>query len=409
MKEDWTKQIKQKLEGHQMTPPAGLWEGISNEMNLEPKPAPKSAIIRRWYWAAAAAVLAIVGFFAFYQFDDSEPQLVANNEQTAVEKTANQPSAIEEKPIIEKPVITVSQKSTHLALTTRTHQAEPIETETNETEPMQEIAEENNLQETTEYQQQETPEATEAPVLATTEKKRTYLPDVVEPDVTSSKSEATSKWSLGLNGSNGLLMASNNYANDMNAITISRFYNDANYNGLSNSSFTSDLSDYSNSNIQNSVISKHHLPIRFGLSLQYQLNPSLALNSGISYSYLVSDFNMAYNQSNSYTQKLRYLGVPLGVSWKLWQTGGFSLYLTGGALIEKCISAYMSDDKMDSQPWQLSINASAGAEYHITRQFGLYLEPSLGYYFDDNSSIEHYYKEHPLAPSIQFGLRLYLK
>lgn len=25
------------------------------------------------------------------------------------------------------------------------------------------------------------------------------------------------------------------------------------------------------------------------------------------------------------------------------------------------------------------------------------------------TKLEHYYKEHPLAPSLQFGLRLYLK
>ena len=47
MKEDWTKQMKQKLEGHQMTPPEGLWEGISNQMGLEPGPAHKSAIMGR--------------------------------------------------------------------------------------------------------------------------------------------------------------------------------------------------------------------------------------------------------------------------------------------------------------------------------------------------------------------------
>lgn len=403
MKEDWTKQIKQKLEGHEMTPPAGLWEGISREMNLEPKSAPKSATIRRWYWAVAAAIVAIVGFFSFYQFDHNESQVVAEHEQ----------------PAAEKPVISASQEPAHLALATTPHQTKSYKAKT-----MQKMAEENNLSENIEEKLQDAPEVTEitevtetpqapepseAPVIASTEKKKTYLPDVIEPDVTTSKSEATSKWTVGLNGSNGLLMASNNYANDMNAVSISRFYNDAKDNGNPTSSFVTNISDYSQNNIENSVISKHHLPIRLGLSLQYQLNPNLALMSGISYSYLESDFSMTYNQSNSYTQKLRYLGVPLGVSWKLWQTGGFSLYLSGGTLLEKCISAYMSDDKMESRPWQLSVNASAGAEYNITRQLGLYLEPSLGYYFDDQSSIEHYYKEHPLAPSIQFGLRLHLK
>jgi hypothetical protein len=78
-------------------------------------------------------------------------------------------------------------------------------------------------------------------------------------------------------------------------------------------------------------------------------------------------------------------------------------------LIEKCIKAEATNGDVDEQPWQFSLNAAAGAEYNITRQFGLYLEPALGYYFNDGTSLQHYYKEHPLAPSIQFGLRLHLK
>jgi hypothetical protein len=44
-------------------------------------------------------------------------------------------------------------------------------------------------------------------------------------------------------------------------------------------------------------------------------------------------------------------------------------------------------------------------EYSFTPQLGVYLEPSLGYYFDDGTQLEHYYREHPLAPSISLGLR----
>ena len=78
MKEDWTKQMKQKLEGHQMTPPAGLWESISNEMQLQTESAPVSApaktvSMRRWYWVAAAAILAIVGCFTFISLIPKSP------------------------------------------------------------------------------------------------------------------------------------------------------------------------------------------------------------------------------------------------------------------------------------------------------------------------------------------------
>ena len=78
-------------------------------------------------------------------------------------------------------------------------------------------------------------------------------------------------------------------------------------------------------------------------------------------------------------------------------------------MLEKCIKADISEGDIDTHPWQFSINAAAGAEYNFTRQFDVYLEPSLGYYFNDGTKLEHYYKEQPLAPSLQFGLRLHLK
>ena len=73
MKENWTTNMKQKLEGHKMAPPAGLWEGISCEMGLQQKSASKTIAIKRWHWVAAAMALAFVGYFLVYQFKQNEP------------------------------------------------------------------------------------------------------------------------------------------------------------------------------------------------------------------------------------------------------------------------------------------------------------------------------------------------
>ena len=78
MKEDWTEQLRRKLEGHRKTPPAGLWGGISNEMGFEAEPISRKSVSRRWYWAAAAGVLALVGFFVFPNGNDSEQPLQAD-------------------------------------------------------------------------------------------------------------------------------------------------------------------------------------------------------------------------------------------------------------------------------------------------------------------------------------------
>ena len=54
MKEDWAEKLEQKLEGHRVTPPPGLWEGISKQMGLEAEPVGKANAAKRWYWAAVA-------------------------------------------------------------------------------------------------------------------------------------------------------------------------------------------------------------------------------------------------------------------------------------------------------------------------------------------------------------------
>ena len=397
MKENWTNEMKRKLDGHKMTPPAGLWEGISNEMGLEPASAPKSAIIRKLYWAAAVVILALVGFFAFHIFDDVEPQTIAKNDDAIivpdpVEKKSEESSGPDEPTIPEGPTISTkpstSAKPSLLALAT------PVETqqETN-VETQQTTIEEPNGQESVEDETE------------TLQQKQTHLPNVIEPAATSpSSSESSSKWTIGLFGSNGLLLAANDYVSS--TMTNPVYYDNNNLENkyLGMSEYSGNYPTYTLTD----VVSKHHIPVQFGFSLQYQFNNRLALHTGINYTYLKSEFSLPLYNNLGYNQKLSYLGVPIGLSWKIWSTDHVNIYLTGGTMVEKCVDANISDGKIKTRPWQWSVNAAAGAEYCITRQFGFYLEPSLGYYFDDGTSIEHYYKEHPVTPSIEFGLRLHL-
>lgn len=211
--------------------------------------------------------------------------------------------------------------------------------------------------------------------------------EVLEPSFEMARQHPlkTNKWSMGLNASGGLL-AANNSTNEVASYYVMRA------NAMSYAPMTSfALVEYETRH------SKHHLPVRMGMSLHYQLNDRLALLSGVNYSWLYSEFTVGSTETD---QHLHYLGVPIGVAWRLWSNDRLQFYLTGSAMVEKCLN---------EKPWQWSVDAGAGAEYAITQQAGLYFEPSLGYFFDDGTSFEHYYKDHPLAPSIMFGLRMHLK
>lgn len=162
----------------------------------------------------------------------------------------------------------------------------------------------------------------------------------------------------------------------------------------------------------------HRPPIRFGLSVQLQLNNHIALRSGINYTYLYTDWARSTYFNNCLEQELHYIGVPFGIALKLLSSKHLHLYLSGGVMLEKCIRFDYKwlesiPDKTEFirtvKPWQFSVQAAAGIEYLFISQVGIYLEPSLGYYFHDGSHLQHYYKKRPFAPSFDFGFRLHLK
>lgn len=401
MKEDWTDILRRKLEGHEVPPPEGLWEDICKEMGLDPEPVRKPTASRRWWWAAAAAVLAIVGFFAVHKSSDSEPSQQANvdSHQPAIYQPAiHQPA--EENPVVEEP----QTKEPLLALApqynNKVEKASTVSDRPAEAEETQPESPSETLQKPEEPQRSENSEVrrTEKPEVST--ERYDYQTSAEEKREQAQRD----RWSVGLNASGGLLAASNNVRTDR------LYYDFTNGYASSASAQHKDAVGFTNeAYTRTEFVSKHHLPVRFGLSVQYQLNPRLALHSGISYTRLYSEFSIPLHPAVHYDQRLHYLGIPLGATWQLWSANRFRIYLSGGVVLEKCVSADLEQDaKLSRKPWQWSLDAAAGAEYSFTRQFGFYLEPSLGYYFDDGTSLEHYYKEHPLAPSIEFGLRLHL-
>lgn len=389
MKENWTTDMKQKLEGHKMAPPAGLWEGISSEMGLQKEPAPKTVAIKHWQWVAAM-FLALVGFFLVYQFSQDEPlPQVAHTSQKQEAPTTkeanpeNQPLALADIP--HRALTKVSPKTP-----VEVSQPSPVKT-------VQEVTEENAQQVSEETASQQVSEETsQQPSVVTSHRPHTEGHHQTANYHTrqTSVSSTDSQWSIGLNASGGLLAASSSSQRSIGQsdYPVSGEFNYNNFVDKVSSwpSTSSEVYDYE---------AKHRLPMSLGLSVYYQLNPRLAFQTGVNYTYLYSEFSTPLYPNIYREQKLHYLGVPVGLSWQFWKTSGFSFYLSGSVMLQKCLN---------EKPWQWSFNASAGAEYAITPLLGLYLEPSLGYYFHDGTSFEHYYKEHPLAPSIEFGLRLHI-
>ena len=58
---------------------------------------------------------------------------------------------------------------------------------------------------------------------------------------------------------------------------------------------------------------------------------------------------------------------------------------------------------------QFSVNGSLGAAFNLNRQFSLYAEPGMGYYFDNGSTIPTYYQDKPFSFNLNVGLRFNIK
>ena len=85
-------------------------------MGLEPAPVPKASIIRKCYWVAAAVVLALVGFFAFYDFGDMEPKLETNNEMPIKVSTLEKLKTTDVPTIPKEPAISMNTRSIQFQL-----------------------------------------------------------------------------------------------------------------------------------------------------------------------------------------------------------------------------------------------------------------------------------------------------
>ena len=155
---------------------------------------------------------------------------------------------------------------------------------------------------------------------------------------------------------------------------------------------------------------KHHQPISVGMQVGFHLLPKLKLSTGLVYTKVSSDFISGVSDTRTVsTQDLHYIGIPLNLSYSVWEYKGLHTYVTAGGEGAVNIKNHAETDgevkesKRDKMQW--STNASVGIQYDFIPQLGVYVEPGMKYYFDNGSQIENIFKDKKLNFNIQFGLR----
>jgi len=164
--------------------------------------------------------------------------------------------------------------------------------------------------------------------------------------------------------------------------------------------------------------SHHYMPVNFSLALKYRLNHRFALETGLSYSRLRSEFEMGSNDNTiNEQQTIHYLGIPVKGICNIYNRKTWSLYGSLGVTTEIPVysplntSYYLhgilkaTDQTTLRAPWQWSVGTGLGLQYNFTPNIGLFAEPSLQYYIPTGTQIETYRTEHPFTFSLPLGIR----
>lgn len=224
------------------------------------------------------------------------------------------------------------------------------------------------------------------------------------------KEKPVRKWRFGMGGG-GLSMAADNVMPQY--VTNSSGLRAENLQYLNKS--TGDVrSALPKTNIE------HKVPVSVGLTVSRSLNNRFALQTGLVYSYLLSEWETNGDPYHGKTkQGLHFIGIPLSVTYLIAEWNRFQFYGTGGGMAEMNVSGRLNTKLYDEnevvgkikedirmKPLLWSLNARVGVSYPLLRFLSAYAEGGAGYYFDNGSDIETIRSEKPFNLNFQFGLRV---
>ena len=173
--------------------------------------------------------------------------------------------------------------------------------------------------------------------------------------------------------------------------------------------------------------SSYSVPVSVGIGVKIDFTERWALGVGVNYSHLGRTFAGTFFDyedgvlvsDNTYSNILNrqdYIGIPVNAYFSILKNNFIDFYAYAGGSIEKCLSNkfLMTADGAGirhSEPvkgCQFSANIGLGMEFIIADTFGIYLDPSLRYYFPDSRQPRSIRTDQPLMLGLELGFRIRL-
>ncbi len=417
----WKDKLRERFSDYSSPEPEGLWEGI--EQGLSGKKHSRLAPV--WWTASGLAAAAAVALAVFLHPEKKltaplslpEPDLTvsvvpADTSSSAASVLladalpATETTTTDKKPesTVNKSIKTIVEQEPEVTVPTTAQAFEP------------------------EIQPQEEPEKKPTTAIVTTttvepepEPEPEHDEPVTVPEETPDPASRRSAVSIGVYGEGGQTTGANSQGIGMNGM-------DAYMTRSAGGHGTSDAGSIMRiltSNRASTFEAHHSAPLRTGITVGYGLTNHLSLVSGLTWTYLNSEFNFSEDAGpigNLTTQELGYLGIPLRLEagTNLWK--GIWLHAGVGGMVEKGMMAssrtrtlleghqleWKDNPAPDTGGLLWSVGASAGAEFRYGPVFGLYVSPGIEYHFDNGSPVRSAYTEKPLHWTVNIGLRFHL-
>lgn len=164
------------------------------------------------------------------------------------------------------------------------------------------------------------------------------------------------------------------------------------------------------------------IPVSVGAGVRFDISKRWSIGTGLNYTLLTRKFQGTYIDAEGVEYKpsptdiresQHYIGIPVNFYYEIVNQKNVNFYTYLGGAAEKCVydkfnilnSSITHTEKVTGI--QLSANIGLGVEFMLGRHLGLYLDPSLRYYFNC-SQPKSIRTVQPLMFGLEMGFRINL-
>ena len=165
------------------------------------------------------------------------------------------------------------------------------------------------------------------------------------------------------------------------------------------------------------------VPISFGVGTRIKLSKHWAIGAGMNYSLLTRTFTGTYTKVKNdvivrtitadVNNQQHFIGIPINAFYNIVNNDIINVYAFGGGTVEKC---FRDHNIIKAEPKNLIYNASVkgvqlsaatgfGVQFRIIDGLGIYVDPSLRYYFDCDQP-KSIRTQQPMMFNFEAGLRI---